>query len=49
MAAGELRPIVGATWPLAEGRAAFAAKQRGRVAGKAVLRVVNDDGGARLI
>ena len=49
MAAGELRPIVGATWPLAEGRAAFAAKQRGRVAGKAVLRVVNDDGGARLV
>jgi NADPH:quinone reductase-like Zn-dependent oxidoreductase len=40
MAAGELRPIVGATWPLGEGRAAFAAKQRGRLEGKAVLRVV---------
>ena len=48
MAAGELRPIIGATWPLGEGRAAFAAKQRGRLNGKAVLRVVNDDGNARL-
>jgi NADPH:quinone reductase-like Zn-dependent oxidoreductase len=47
MAAGELRPIVGGTWPLSEGRTAFAAKQRGRLAGKAVLRVENDDGGAR--
>ena len=45
MAAGELRPVVGATWPLAEGRAAFAAKQRGRLAGKAVLRVVDGGGG----
>ncbi len=45
IASGELRPIVGATWPLAEGHAAFAAKQRGRVAGKAVLRVVEDGGG----
>ncbi len=45
VAAGDLHPIVAATWPLAEGRAAFAAKQRGRVAGKAVLRVVNDGGG----
>ena len=43
MVAGELRPIVGAAWPLDEGRAAFAAKQRGRLAGKAVLRVVDDD------
>jgi hypothetical protein len=47
IAAGELRPIVGGTWPRGEGRAAFAAKQRGRLAGKAVLHVV--DGGARLV
>jgi NADPH:quinone reductase-like Zn-dependent oxidoreductase len=39
LAAGELRPIIGATWPLGDGRAAFAAKHGGRLAGKAVLRV----------
>jgi NADPH:quinone reductase-like Zn-dependent oxidoreductase len=35
--AGELRPVVGATWPLSEGRAAFEAKHRGSQPGKAVL------------
>lgn len=39
IAAGELRPVVGSTWPLREGRAAFEAKQRGRQPGKAVLIV----------
>jgi NADPH:quinone reductase-like Zn-dependent oxidoreductase len=37
--AGELRPVVGAAWPLSQGRAAFEAKQRGRQPGKAVLVV----------
>jgi NADPH:quinone reductase-like Zn-dependent oxidoreductase len=36
---GELRPVVGAVMPLAEGRAAFAAKQRGSSPGKLVLQV----------
>jgi NADPH:quinone reductase-like Zn-dependent oxidoreductase len=39
IAAGELRPVVGSVSPLAEGRAAFAAKQRGGAPGKAVLQV----------
>jgi NADPH:quinone reductase-like Zn-dependent oxidoreductase len=37
--AGDLRPVVGAAWPLNEGRAAFEAKQRGRQPGKSVLVV----------
>jgi NADPH:quinone reductase-like Zn-dependent oxidoreductase len=37
--AGELRPVVGATWPLSQGRTAFEAKQQGRQPGKAVLVV----------
>jgi NADPH:quinone reductase-like Zn-dependent oxidoreductase len=37
--AGELRPVVGAAWPLAQGRAAFEAKHRGGQPGKAVLLV----------
>jgi len=41
--AGEIRPIVGAAWPLREGRAAFEAKRRGGQAGKAVL-VVGEEG-----
>jgi NADPH:quinone reductase-like Zn-dependent oxidoreductase len=40
--AGELRPVIGAAWPLSEGRAAFEAKQRGRQPGKAVLLVSRD-------
>ncbi len=40
--AGELRPVIGAAWPLAERRAAFEAKQRGRQAGKAALLVYRD-------
>ena len=42
VAARELRPVVGAVMPLAEGAAAFAAKQRGRSPGKIVLQVAND-------
>jgi NADPH:quinone reductase-like Zn-dependent oxidoreductase len=42
IATGELRPVVGAVMPLAQGGAAFAAKQRGRSPGKAVLQVAND-------
>src|SRR5262245_52376053 len=37
--AGELRPVVGAAWPLSQGRAAFEATQRGRQPGKVVLVV----------
>jgi len=37
--AGELRPVIGASWPLREGRAAFEAKHRGGQPGKAVLLV----------
>ena len=37
--AGELRPVIGAAWPLSEGRAAFDAKQRGHQPVKAVLVV----------
>ncbi len=40
--AGELRPVVGATWPLREGRAAFEAKRRGGQPGKAVLLVADE-------
>jgi len=40
--AGELRPVVGAVVPLAEGVAAFAAKQRGSSPGKIVLEVVEN-------
>jgi NADPH:quinone reductase-like Zn-dependent oxidoreductase len=40
--AGELRPVIGAIWPLSQGRAAFEAKQRGHQAGKAVL-IVSDE------
>ena len=40
--ARELRPVVGAVMPLAQGGAAFAAKQRGRSPGKTVLKVAND-------
>ena len=42
IAARELRPVVGAVMPLAEGGAAFAAKQRGSSPGKIVLQVAND-------
>ena len=44
IAAGELRPVVGAVMPLAQGGAAFAAKQRGKSPGKVVLQVANDPG-----
>ncbi len=40
--AGELRPVVGATRPLSEGRAAFEAKHRGGQPGKAVLLVADE-------
>jgi NADPH:quinone reductase-like Zn-dependent oxidoreductase len=40
--AGELRPVVGAAWPLSQGRAAFEAKQRGHQPGKAVLVVCEE-------
>ncbi len=39
VAAGELRPVIGAARPLREGRAAFEAKHRGGQPGKAVLLV----------
>jgi len=42
IAAGEVRPVVGAVMPLAQGGAAFAAKQGGRSPGKMVLQVAND-------
>jgi NADPH:quinone reductase-like Zn-dependent oxidoreductase len=42
IAARELRPVVGAVMPLAEGRDAFAAKQRGSSPGKIVLQVAAD-------
>jgi NADPH:quinone reductase-like Zn-dependent oxidoreductase len=42
IAARELRPVVGAVMPLAQGRDAFAAKQRGSSPGKLVLQVAND-------
>jgi NADPH:quinone reductase-like Zn-dependent oxidoreductase len=42
LAARELRPVVGAVMPLAQGGAAFAAKQRGSSPGKIVLQVAAD-------
>jgi NADPH:quinone reductase-like Zn-dependent oxidoreductase len=42
IAVGELRPILGSVLPLGEGRAAFAAKQRGNSRGKTVLQVASD-------
>jgi NADPH:quinone reductase-like Zn-dependent oxidoreductase len=42
IATGELRPILGSVLPLGDGRAAFAAKQRGNSRGKTVLQVVGD-------
>jgi NADPH:quinone reductase-like Zn-dependent oxidoreductase len=42
IAARELRPVVGAVMPLAQGRDAFAAKQRGSSPGKLVLQVATD-------
>ncbi len=44
IASGELRPVIGAMMPLAQGGAAFAAKQRGRSPGKIVLQVGNGRG-----
>lgn len=40
--AGELRPVLGATFPLSEGRRAFEAKLDGGVPGKVALSVVDD-------
>jgi NADPH:quinone reductase-like Zn-dependent oxidoreductase len=40
--AGALRVVVGGTFPLAEGRGAFEAKQDGGVPGKVVLQVAGD-------
>ena len=40
--ARELRPVLGAVMPLAQGGAAFAAKQRGGSPGKIVLQVADD-------
>jgi NADPH:quinone reductase-like Zn-dependent oxidoreductase len=40
VAARDVRPVVGAVMPLAQGAAAFAAKQRGSSPGKIVLEVV---------
>ena len=42
LAARELRPVVGAVMPLAQGAAAFAAKRRGSSPGKIVLQVAAD-------
>jgi NADPH:quinone reductase-like Zn-dependent oxidoreductase len=42
LAARELRPVVGAVLPLAQGGAAFAAKRRGSSPGKIVLQVAAD-------
>ncbi len=42
VAARELRPVLGAVMPLAQGSTAFAAKQRGSSPGKFVLEVAND-------
>jgi len=42
IAARELRPVLGAVMPLAQGGAAFAAKRRGSSPGKIVLQVAND-------
>lgn len=40
IATGEIRAVVGSTWPLRHGRAAFEAKQRPGQPGKAVLQVI---------
>ncbi len=40
--AGELRSVIGAAWPLRDGRAAFEAKHRGGQPGKAVLLVAEE-------
>jgi NADPH:quinone reductase-like Zn-dependent oxidoreductase len=37
--AGQLRPVIGGVWPLAQGRQAFQAKQHGGLPGKVALRV----------
>jgi NADPH:quinone reductase-like Zn-dependent oxidoreductase len=42
IAAGELRPVIGAVMPLAQGAAAFDLKQHGRSPGKIVLQVADD-------
>jgi NADPH:quinone reductase-like Zn-dependent oxidoreductase len=42
IAARELRPVIGAVMPLAQGGAAFAAKRRGSSPGKIVLQVANE-------
>jgi hypothetical protein len=42
IAAGELHPVVGASWSLGDGRAAFEAKQRGGQRGKPVLLVTDE-------
>jgi NADPH:quinone reductase-like Zn-dependent oxidoreductase len=42
IAAGELHPVVGASWPLRDGRAAFEAKERGGQPGKAVLLLTDE-------
>jgi NADPH:quinone reductase-like Zn-dependent oxidoreductase len=42
IAARELRPVLSAVMPLAQGGAAFAAKQHGSSPGKIVLQVAND-------
>jgi NADPH:quinone reductase-like Zn-dependent oxidoreductase len=39
---GELRPVLGATFPLCDGRRAFEAKLAGGVPGKVALRVVDE-------
>ena len=41
--AGELRPVLGGSFPLSGGRRAFEAKLDGGVPGKVALRVVDDD------
>jgi hypothetical protein len=42
IAAGELHPVIGASWPLRDGRAAFEAKQQGGQPGKAVLLLTDE-------
>jgi NADPH:quinone reductase-like Zn-dependent oxidoreductase len=42
IAAGELHPVVGAFWPLRDGRAAFEAKRRSGQPGKAVLLLTDE-------
>jgi NADPH:quinone reductase-like Zn-dependent oxidoreductase len=45
IAAGTLRPIVGASFALSDGRAAFEAKHRPGIPGKIVLRIVDGHAG----